>query len=123
MPVQPQLLLLQKNMLMAEGVSRSLDPSLNIWALAQPLINAWMRENRGPEARLRETVDDLLHTFRRLPALADNLDRATEELAAGRIGLHPETLQKISQRQASAFARWALGIAVAALILAASALI
>ncbi len=123
LPVQPQLLLLQKNMLMAEGVSRSLDPSLNIWALAQPLIDSWMRENRGPEARLRETMDDLLHTFRRLPALADNLDRATEELAAGRIGLHPETLQKISQRQASGFARWALAIAVAALVMAATALI
>ena len=122
LPVQPQLLLLQKNMLMAEGVSRSLDPSLNIWALAQPLIDTWMRENRGPQAQLRETVDDLLHTFRRLPALADNLDRAVEELAAGRIGLHPETLQKISQRQASGFARWALGIALAALTLAAIAL-
>ncbi|NIA68121.1 2-polyprenylphenol 6-hydroxylase [Pelagibius litoralis] len=121
LPVQPQLLLLQKNMLMAEGVSRSLDPSLNIWSLAQPLIDAWMRENRGPEARLRETVEDVLHTLRRLPAVADNLDRATQELAAGRIGLHPDTLQKISQRQASAFARWALLIAVAALILAATA--
>ena len=54
MPVQPQLLLLQKNMLMAEGVSRSLEPSLNIWVLAQPLIEAWMREHRGPEARLRD---------------------------------------------------------------------
>ena len=40
LPVQPQLLLLQKNMLMAEGVSRRLDPSLNIWTLAQPLIDA-----------------------------------------------------------------------------------
>ncbi|HIP78721.1 MAG TPA: 2-polyprenylphenol 6-hydroxylase [Kiloniellaceae bacterium] len=121
LPVQPQLLLLQKNMLMAEGVSRSLDPSLNIWTLAQPLIDAWMRENRGPEARLRETVDDVLHTLQRLPALADNLDRATEELAAGRIGLHPDTLQKISQRQASGLARWALAAALTALVLAAVA--
>ena len=123
LPVQPQLLLLQKNMLMAEGVSRSLEPSLNIWTLAQPLIDAWMRENRGPEARVRETVDDLLHTFRRLPTLADNLDRATEELAAGRIGLSPETLQKISGRQAGGFGRWAFGVALAALVLAVIALI
>ena len=54
MEAQPQLLLLQKNMLMAEGVSRALNPTLNIWTLAQPLIEQWMRENRGPEARLRE---------------------------------------------------------------------
>ena len=52
MEVQPQLLLLQKNMLMAEGVSRRLNPDLNIWTLAQPLVEEWMRENRGPEARL-----------------------------------------------------------------------
>ncbi len=38
MEAQPQLLLLQKNMLMAEGVSRQLNPHLNIWTLAQPLV-------------------------------------------------------------------------------------
>ena len=63
-------------------------PGLNIWALAQPLIDAWMRgepdraERRGC-ARPSTTSS---HTLPRLPALADNLDRATEELAAGRIG-------------------------------------
>jgi predicted unusual protein kinase regulating ubiquinone biosynthesis (AarF/ABC1/UbiB family) len=67
LPVQPQLLLLQKNMLMAEGVSRRLDPSLNIWTLAQPLIDAWMRENRGPEARLREGAEDILRGLRQGP--------------------------------------------------------
>ena len=121
LPVQPQLLLLQKNMLMAEGVSRSLDPSLNIWALAQPLIDRWMRENRGPEARLRETAEDLVHTLRRLPALADNLDRATAELATGRIGLHPDSLKQITQRQGGGFGRWALAVALGALVLAAIA--
>src|SRR3546814_7226488 len=53
LPVQPQLMLLQKNMLMAEGVSRRLDPSLNIWTLAQPLIDAWMSENRGDRKSTR----------------------------------------------------------------------
>ena len=51
MPVQPELVLLQKNMLMAEGISRRLDPDLNIWLLAEPLIAEWVRENRGPAAR------------------------------------------------------------------------
>jgi len=123
LPVQPQLLLLQKNMLMAEGVSRSLDPSLNIWTLAQPLIDAWMRENRGPEARLREGVEDVLHGLRQLPALADNLERATEEMAAGRIRLHPETIAQLTARQGGNLGRWALPIAVAALVLAVAALV
>ena len=118
LPVQPQLLLLQKNMLMAEGVSRRLDPSLNIWTLAQPLIDAWMRENRGPEARLREGVEDVLHGLRQLPALADNLERATEELAAGRIRLHPETVAQLTGRNGGSLARWALPVALAALAVA-----
>jgi ubiquinone biosynthesis protein len=123
LPVQPQLLLLQKNMLMAEGVSRSLDPALNIWTLAQPLIDAWMRENRGPEARLREGVEDVLHGLRQLPALADNLEKATEELAAGRIRLHPETIARLTSRPGGNLGRWALPIAVAALAVALAALL
>ncbi len=123
LPVQPQLLLLQKNMLMAEGVSRSLDPSLNIWTLAQPLIDAWMRENRGPEARLREGVEEVLHGLRQLPTLADNLERATEELAAGRIRLHPETIARLTNRPGGNLGRWALPVAVAALVIALVALL
>ena len=57
MEVQPELLLLQKNMLMAEGVSRRLNPALNIWTLAQPLIEQWMRDNRGPEARVTQVSE------------------------------------------------------------------
>ncbi|MEQ8355591.1 MAG: 2-polyprenylphenol 6-hydroxylase [Kiloniellaceae bacterium] len=123
LPVQPQLLLLQKNMLMAEGVSRRLDPSLNIWTLAQPLIDAWMRENRGPEARIREGVEDVLHGLRQLPTLADNLERATEELAAGRVRLHPESIDRLTAGQRGNIGRWALSIAVAALVLALAALL
>ncbi len=87
MAVQPQLLLLQKNMVMAEGVSRRLDPSLNIWTLAQPLIEDWMRENRGPEARLRDTVEDLTSSLENLPRAVRNLQLATETLARGSLRL------------------------------------
>jgi len=122
LPVQPQLLLLQKNMLMAEGVSRSLDPALNIWTLAQPLIDAWMRENRGPEARLREGLEDALRGLRQLPALADNLERASAELAGGRIRLHPDSIAQLTARNGGSLARWALPVALAALALALVAL-
>ena len=83
MPVQPQLLLLQKNMMMAEGVSRRLDPDLNIWTLAEPLIEAWMRENRGPEARLRGAADELSTILERLPGLVVNVEAAAADLAPG----------------------------------------
>jgi ubiquinone biosynthesis protein len=81
MEVQPQLLLLQKNMLMAEGVSRHLNPTLNIWALSQPLVERWMRENRGPEARLRDKLAEIAHALDRLPALVVNAEKAAAWLA------------------------------------------
>ena len=54
METQPQLLLLQKTMVLVEGIGRRLDPSVNIWTLARPIVEQWMRENRGPEAQLRQ---------------------------------------------------------------------
>ncbi|HWA44492.1 MAG TPA: 2-polyprenylphenol 6-hydroxylase [Hypericibacter adhaerens] len=81
MQVPPHLLLLQKNMLMAEGVSRQLNPDLNIWTLAQPLIEDWMRENRGPEARAAEAVESGIALFRRLPRLLQALEQAANRLA------------------------------------------
>ena len=83
MPVQPQLLLLQKNMLMAEGISRRLVPGLNIWVLARPLIEDWMRETRGPEARLREGAEATARVLERLPRGLENLDRVLESLTEG----------------------------------------
>lgn len=93
MEVQPQLLLLQKNMLMAEGVSRQLNPDLNIWTLAQPLIDRWMRENRGPEARLQDAAAEALRSLGRLPGLIAAAERAATALADTGIKPHPEGLR------------------------------
>ena len=93
MEAQPQLLLLQKNMLMAEGVSRQLDPNLNIWTLAQPLIEQWMRENRGPEMRFREAVEDALRAAGRLPDLIIAAERAAVAVADTGVPLHPAALR------------------------------
>jgi len=92
METQPQLLLLQKTMVVIEGVGRRLDPEINIWALAQPLIEEWMRDNRGPEARLRlglETVADLIE---RVPRLVRSLDAMIADWSRGGIVMHAETL-------------------------------
>src|SRR5215469_13369943 len=66
METQPQLLLLQKTMLVAEGVGRRLDPTVNMWALARPLIEQWVRENRGPEARIVQLAGDVTAGLARL---------------------------------------------------------
>ncbi|HSI00479.1 MAG TPA: 2-polyprenylphenol 6-hydroxylase [Reyranella sp.] len=78
MTVQPQLLLLQKTMLMAEGMGTRLNPRVNIWELARPLIEDWMRDHFGPRATLQRTAEDLVNGLRRLPRLIDSLHLVAE---------------------------------------------
>jgi len=78
METQPQLLLLQKTMVVAEGVGRKLNPNVNMWELAQPLIESWMIDNLGPQAQIRTIIDDGVETLRRLPHLIERAERALE---------------------------------------------
>ncbi len=80
METQPQLLLLQKTMLMAEGLSRRLTPDRNMWVFARPLIEDWARENLGPAALLRSAFAETLETIHRLPRLATRAERVLERL-------------------------------------------
>jgi ubiquinone biosynthesis protein len=92
METQPQLLLLQKTMVLVEGVGRQLDPEVNIWALARPLIEKWMRENRGPEAHLRRRVENFVETIDRLPKLIEDAGKLIATWADEGVVLHAETL-------------------------------
>ena len=87
MEAQPQLLLLQKTMLIAEGVGRRLAPELNMWQLALPLIEDWMRENRGPEARLAEITANTILGVQRLPDAVEAVERAATTITDGRLSL------------------------------------
>jgi ubiquinone biosynthesis protein len=83
MEAQPQLLLLQKTMLVAEGVGRTLDPSVNMWSLARPLIEEWIVINRGPEARVRDMVTDTVSKLEQLPQLLGRAEAVAEALSGG----------------------------------------
>ena len=91
MSAQPQLLLLQKTMLMAEGMGTKLNPEVNIWELARPLIEDWMVTHFGPRATVGRAVDDLAQGLRRLPRLIDSLHLLAEHerLKAERDALQP----------------------------------
>jgi ubiquinone biosynthesis protein len=101
MEVQPQLLLLQKTLLVAEGVGRSLNPRINMWQMARPLIEDWVREHHGVEGRLRSAADELLSLAERLPELL----RTVEDVLAGiarnitknGLKLHPDTVWHMAQ--------------------------
>ncbi len=70
MPVQPHLLLLQKTMVMVEGVALSLDPDVNMWDVASPYVRDWIRDELGPEAWLADGIVANARMLRGLPALA-----------------------------------------------------
>jgi ubiquinone biosynthesis protein len=92
METQPQLLLLQKTMVVIEGVGRRLDPDINIWALGRPLIENWMRENRGPEAQLREGLEVLAELAERVPRLVRSLETLVTDWSREGVTLHLESL-------------------------------
>jgi len=121
METQPQLLLLQKTMVVAEGVGRALNPELNMWQLAQPLIEAWMAENLGPQAQLRTAVEDGLETARRLSHLLERAERTLEVVADGGIRLHPTSLAALSGRRSKSrggVLPWVLCLILAGIVLA-----
>lgn len=95
METQPQLLLLQKTMLVAEGTGRKLDPNANMWLMARPLVEDWVLQNLGPEARIVEAAAGIASAVRHLPVLLDNLDKGAAALADGRLRLHPETVRAL----------------------------
>ena len=95
MQTQPQLLLLQKSMLLAEGVGRRLAPETNMWEMARPLIESWFRERLGPEARIIETVSSVLESAARLPSLVERLDTLAASLENGGVRLHPASARAL----------------------------
>lgn len=122
METQPQLLMLQKTMLMAEGMGRQLDPSVNMWELAQPLIEDWMIENRGPTARIGQAVEDGIALFERLPRLVESLDRLTQRLEKEGAAIDPASLEQVDEYKKPRFSvpalLWVLiGIALGAALL------
>jgi ubiquinone biosynthesis protein len=56
METRTELILLQRTMVVVEGVARSLDPNMNIWKVAQPVVEAYIKESIGPKALMKDLV-------------------------------------------------------------------
>ncbi len=76
MVTQPHLLLLQKTMVMVEGVASALDPEINMWETAAPFVRDWLRGELGPEAKLADSIVENLRTLSRLPDLVKRIEDA-----------------------------------------------
>ena len=75
MPTQPHLLLLQKSMVMNEGVASALDPDINMWETAEPFIGEWMRSELGPEAYYADRIIELVRALKKIPELIERIDQ------------------------------------------------
>ncbi|CAH0495497.1 2-polyprenylphenol 6-hydroxylase [Novosphingobium sp. CECT 9465] len=74
MQTQPHLLLLQKTMVMVEGIATQLDPEINMWDTAAPFVRNWIRDELGPEAAIADRVLDDVKTLMRLPDLIRRIE-------------------------------------------------
>jgi len=78
MATRPELVLLQKTMVVVEGVARGLDPHFDMWGTAEPVIRVWIERNLGPVGRIETGVMNvaaLLESASRLPQLMERTDR------------------------------------------------
>jgi len=102
MQAQPQLVLLQKTMVVVEGVCRGLDPDFDIWQAARPVAERWVSERLGPEAALNratEAFGALGKLAQDLPQLVRNAEELSQMVAEGGVRLHPDTARAIAEEQ------------------------
>ncbi len=72
--IQPQFLLLQKTMVMAEGIGRQLNPETDMWVMSKPLVNDWLSSNDLKKKFIEEVYTDLKMTSKKLPELIYKID-------------------------------------------------
>lgn len=112
MHLQPQLVLLQKTMVQAEGVCRMLTDDHNMWEASAPAVERFMRRELGPEGKIRDAVADLDRMRKAILALPETIERLSE--AAERMGTEPDPEKRA--------ARWGVRILVGVGLLALGAL-
>jgi ubiquinone biosynthesis protein len=113
MRTRPELLLLQKTMVVVEGVARTLDPKLDMWSTAEPVVGEWMARHLGPAGKLEnaaEGASQLGRFFGNAPGLltrgARVLDQLDEMTRDGLI-LSPATIAEIDKAEARR-GRWTI---------------
>ena len=125
MRTRPELLLLQKTMVVVEGVARSLDPKLDMWSTAEPVVREWMERNLGPAGKLEgaaQGIGEIGRFLGNVPELltrgARVLERLDEITRDGLLLLSPQTVAEI-KRDERRLTRWTVGAlwVIAALLL------
>jgi len=102
MQTQPQLLLLQKTMVVVEGVARQLNSETNIWETSKPVLENWLKETKDPINYLNETIENTSEVIKRLPELPEIMDKANQALtyfASGQIPQNSNSYLALSEKK------------------------
>ena len=116
MQTRPELIMLQKSMVIVEGVARSLDPSINMWMAAEPVARDWVEKNYGVAGRLRDVGEGanilgrLISEAPRLITEAERAGHSLAQMADTGVRLDDETIRRIAinERQQGLWTRIAL---------------
>ncbi|MCC6949247.1 MAG: 2-polyprenylphenol 6-hydroxylase [Bradyrhizobiaceae bacterium] len=111
MRTRPELLLLQKTMVVVEGVARALDPKLDMWTTAEPVVREWIERHLGPIGKIEDAAQEIGGLGRLIGSAPGLLSRAAGTIerldAQTRDGLvlSPETVDAIGRAEARR-SRW-----------------
>jgi len=102
MQTQPQLLLLQKTMVVVEGVARKLNPNTNIWETSKPVLEKWLKETKDPINNLTDTLKNSAEILKKLPELPKIMDKANQALtfmASGKIPQESNSFSALNEKK------------------------
>jgi len=90
MATQPPLLLLQKTMVVVEGVARKLYPDTNIWEVSKPVLEDWLKNLKSPKSTINTAINTSAEIIKRIPdfpGLMDKAEYALKLVAEGKLNL------------------------------------
>ena len=105
MRTRPELLLLQKTMVVVEGVARTLDRKLDMWTVADPVVREWIERNLGPAGRLEDVAEGAGEIGRFMGQVPSLLSRAAtlidqfDDITRDGLVLSPETVEAIGRAE------------------------
>ncbi len=102
MQTQPQLLLLQKTMVVVEGVARNLNPETNIWETSKPVLEKWLKETKDPINNFTETLKDSAEIIKKLPEFPKIMEKANQALtfmASGQIPQNSKSYSALKEKE------------------------
>jgi len=100
MHLRPELVLLQRTMVVVEGVARVLDPKIDLWTTAEPIVQAYVQREIGVAAfrrRARTSAEAAVSLIDALPEFAQAAENVAGQLANGGLKLSDDTIIRLAR--------------------------